>query len=193
MLVILPDGTTNYAFGRSDFDRINNVEGLDLDPAPQGTLTIKVIGYNMPSGPQPYALVIRTSVTSSLRKGNRPRPGERRDRRFAERPAIVGQRRAAPRISMCISERTHLRAQASSWARRTRPGSIPAAWIIGKTYYWRIDAINPGGTVTGDVWSFTTEAPVIFSEGFENGGAIPAGWTQTYTFGARDWVFISGG
>jgi len=26
------------------------------------------------------------------------------------------------------------------------------------TYYWRIDEVNPVGTTTGDVWSFTTEA-----------------------------------
>jgi hypothetical protein len=24
------------------------------------------------------------------------------------------------------------------------------------TYYWRIDAVNPAGTTTGEVWSFTT-------------------------------------
>ena len=26
------------------------------------------------------------------------------------------------------------------------------------TYYWRIDEVNAGGTTTGVVWSFTTEA-----------------------------------
>ncbi|UCC98039.1 MAG: proprotein convertase P-domain-containing protein [Phycisphaerales bacterium] len=26
----------------------------------------------------------------------------------------------------------------------------------GKTYYWRIDEFSPSGTITGDVWSFTT-------------------------------------
>ncbi len=26
------------------------------------------------------------------------------------------------------------------------------------TYYWRVDTKNPGGTTTGDVWSFTTKA-----------------------------------
>ena len=32
---------------------------------------------------------------------------------------------------------------------------LPAALDIDTTYYWRIDAVN-GGTITGDVWSFTT-------------------------------------
>jgi hypothetical protein len=30
---------------------------------------------------------------------------------------------------------------------------------FGTTYYWRIDEINAYGTTTGNVWSFTTEAP----------------------------------
>lgn len=29
----------------------------------------------------------------------------------------------------------------------------------GQTYYWRIDEVTPGGTVTGDVWSFSTPPP----------------------------------
>jgi hypothetical protein len=31
-------------------------------------------------------------------------------------------------------------------------------------YYWRIDEINAGGTVTGDVWTFTTEGPDAYIE-----------------------------
>ena len=31
------------------------------------------------------------------------------------------------------------------------PGTLPE----GVTHYWRIDAVNDGGTTTGDVWSFT--------------------------------------
>jgi hypothetical protein len=32
----------------------------------------------------------------------------------------------------------------------------------GTTYYWRIDSVNPYGTTTGDVWSFTT-APLTLA------------------------------
>ena len=32
-----------------------------------------------------------------------------------------------------------------------------ATMDAGKTYYWRIDEKNTGGTTTGDVWSFVTE------------------------------------
>ncbi|MBL7214660.1 MAG: DNRLRE domain-containing protein [Phycisphaerae bacterium] len=34
----------------------------------------------------------------------------------------------------------------------------PGSLINGQTYFWRIDALAPGGTVTGDEWSFTVEA-----------------------------------
>jgi glycerophosphoryl diester phosphodiesterase len=32
-------------------------------------------------------------------------------------------------------------------------------FAAGQTYYWRIDEVTSSGTVTGDVWSFTTPAP----------------------------------
>jgi len=34
----------------------------------------------------------------------------------------------------------------------------PATLANDTTYYWRIDEVGPGGTTTGNVWSFTTEA-----------------------------------
>lgn len=35
-------------------------------------------------------------------------------------------------------------------------------------------------------------AQTILEEGFENGGSIPAGWTQEYVSGTHDWVFQNG-
>jgi hypothetical protein len=39
-------------------DRVNNVEGIDIPAPATGTYTVTVSGYNVPSGPQPYALVV---------------------------------------------------------------------------------------------------------------------------------------
>ncbi len=40
--------------------------------------------------------------------------------------------------------------------------------LPGKQYYWRTDAVRDGDTVTGDIWSFTTEAdkvpPVVITK-----------------------------
>ncbi len=35
----------------------------------------------------------------------------------------------------------------------------PGTMVGCTTYYWRIDPVNDDGTTTGDVWSFTTQAP----------------------------------
>jgi len=37
----------------------------------------------------------------------------------------------------------------------------PGVLTVGKTYYWRIDAVTPSGTITGEEWNFTVEAAPI--------------------------------
>jgi hypothetical protein len=39
-------------------DRINNVENVYIQSASAGTWTVRVSGYNVPNGPQPFALVV---------------------------------------------------------------------------------------------------------------------------------------
>ncbi len=48
----------------TSFDRVNNVLGVTLNNPPLGTYTIKVSGYNVPYGPQPYALVVSGNIFS---------------------------------------------------------------------------------------------------------------------------------
>ena len=47
--------------------------------------------------------------------------------------------------------------------------SLPSL-TAGTTYYWRVDAVMSSGTVTGDIWSFTTAGACIWND---------AGWTTT--------------
>ena len=42
----------------TSYDRVNNVVGLSIDNPPVGIFTVLVSGYNVPNGPQPYALVV---------------------------------------------------------------------------------------------------------------------------------------
>ena len=68
LTVTAPDGTVYkgnvFAGGWSAVggaaDRLNNVENVYVFSAAAGTWTIDVSGYNVPSGPQPFALVIDT-------------------------------------------------------------------------------------------------------------------------------------
>jgi len=41
----------------------------------------------------------------------------------------------------------------------------PGTLAYFTTYYWRIDEVNADGTTTGDLWSFTTEAPPLVLPG----------------------------
>ncbi|GAH06270.1 unnamed protein product, partial [marine sediment metagenome] len=41
---------------------------------------------------------------------------------------------------------------------RTSPSYNPGSLANDTTYYWRIDEKNVGGTTTGDLWRFRTEA-----------------------------------
>lgn len=60
-----PGGTTYYpnralnsnGSASSTYDRVNNVEGIDIASPATGLYTITVSGYNVPHGPQPYALI----------------------------------------------------------------------------------------------------------------------------------------
>jgi hypothetical protein len=49
-------------------DRVNNVVGIDLDSPTTGVYTVAVVGYNVPQGPQPYALV----ASGAIRTGEAP-------------------------------------------------------------------------------------------------------------------------
>lgn len=59
LIVRTPDGEIVFGNGKASPDRLNNVEGIDFPLAEEGVHEIKVVGQNVPYGPQPYALVIR--------------------------------------------------------------------------------------------------------------------------------------
>lgn len=46
----------------ASFDRVNNLVGITLVNPDAGTYSIRVTGYNIPFGPQPYALVISGNI-----------------------------------------------------------------------------------------------------------------------------------
>lgn len=62
-----------------------------------------------------------------------------------------------------------------------RPGNLEA----GKTYFWRVNAVNDNGTTTGDVWSFNAVAGgVLFYTDFH---------TTPASFGESEWGTIISG
>jgi len=70
--------------------------------------------------------------------------------------------------------------QGNQTATTFEPGTLD----YDTTFYWRIDEVNAGGTTTGTVWSFTTEAePSEWTE--LTNDDFEAGW-GSYTAGGND-------
>ena len=70
LTVTAPDGTIyqgnafsgGWSMAGGSADRLNNVENVYVFAAAAGTWTITVSGYNVPQGPQPFALVVDANV-----------------------------------------------------------------------------------------------------------------------------------
>ncbi|MCE5323898.1 S8 family serine peptidase [bacterium] len=65
-LIITSPNDTVY----QDIDRLNNVEQIILDSPETGTYTVRVKGYNVPMGPQDYALVVSGGMPSTYISGS---------------------------------------------------------------------------------------------------------------------------
>jgi len=72
LTVVAPDGTTyrgnvfagGWTMPGGSADRVNNVENVYISAASAGTWTVTVSAFNVPFGPQPYALVVDGAATS---------------------------------------------------------------------------------------------------------------------------------
>jgi len=53
-----PDGTVYRGNGAASADRTNNVEGVVVNAPAPGAYTVRVSAFNVPLGPQRYALVV---------------------------------------------------------------------------------------------------------------------------------------
>ncbi len=61
----------------------------------------------------------------------------------------------------------------------------PGALAASKTYYWRIDEVGGSGTVTGDLWSFTTQSGKAYSPSPSSGASsVAVSTTLSWTAGA---------
>lgn len=73
--VIAPNGDVYHGNiqgkNPANFDHLNNVESVDIPASglTTGTLTVKVSAFNVPDGPQPYALAVRYGNIVPIRQG----------------------------------------------------------------------------------------------------------------------------
>lgn len=61
LTVTAPDGSVLHGNGG---DHVNNVEGVEVAAPIAGTYTVNVSGYNVPQGPQPFALIVSGEMGS---------------------------------------------------------------------------------------------------------------------------------
>jgi uncharacterized repeat protein (TIGR01451 family) len=84
LVVTGPGGATYYGNGVATGDRTNNVEGLVIDNPPAGEYSVQVRAFNVPMGPQPYALAVggpvadigQLTLTKTANPATTVRPGE---------------------------------------------------------------------------------------------------------------------
>ncbi|HUT28935.1 MAG TPA: Calx-beta domain-containing protein [Sedimentisphaerales bacterium] len=72
---------------------------------------------------------------------------------------------------------------------------MPAvALMLGQTYYWRIDAVNPGYSDSkGDVWSFSVVPFIVVDdmESYNTGGnMINDTWLDAYYYWVGAWLYL---
>lgn len=63
--VVAPNGTHYKGNGSAAGDRLNNSERVVIQNPPAGTYQLIVRGYNVPNGPQPFGLVVRSPYLST--------------------------------------------------------------------------------------------------------------------------------
>jgi len=69
---------------------------------------------------------------------------------------------------------------------QTTTSAALATLLNDTTYYWRVDAVSANNTITGYLWSFTTEQAaieptVLLDEGFEGGNFTDGGWLTSWS------------
>jgi hypothetical protein len=65
----------------------------------------------------------------------------------------------------------------------------PGLLEFGETYQWRVDQLGPAGTVTGHVWTFTTDDGIIVEdfESYADDAEIASTWVHNVT--GYDYIF----
>ena len=94
----------------------------------------------------------------------------------------------------------------TNFSRQTPITQLAADWVEqaiditisglepNQTYHYRLVATNAEGQSVGTLMNFKTLAisDVLLFEDFENGGAIPPGWSQQSVTGSNNWQFTCG-
>ncbi len=73
------------------------------------------------------------------------------------------------------------------------PGSLSQQLTPNQTASQNLTIGNTGNAALTYTVSKPSGTATVLNESFENGGAIPTGWTQDYVNGSTAWTFVAGG
>ena len=193
LTVTSPDGTVYYPNHLNGPDRTNNVETVDISNPVSGTYTIKVKGYNVPYGPQPFAIAMHGGFGQAQNDTT---------------PPVISNINANPTHNTCEitwstdepassvvvygTSSSNLDKQKVSSGYTTSHSVTLTGLTPETTYYYRVKSADQSGNQSNsDVYSFTTSAepqmPTDFSDDMENGDSK---WTK-HPAGATPWAIVS--
>ena len=188
-----PDGTVHYPNHLDGADRTNNVETVDFQNPVSGTYTIKVKGYNIPYGPQPFAIAMHGGF------GTAPDDNT---------PPVISNVHSNPSYNSCeITWTTDENASSvvvyGTSSSNLDQQAVESGYVTSHsvtinnlspetTYYFRVKSADPSSNQSiSDVYSFTTtsepQMPTNFSDDMENGDGK---WTR-HPDGSTPWTIVS--
>ncbi len=193
LTVVAPDGTTYYPNHLNEPDRTNNVETIDIANPQSGNYTIKVKAYNVPYGPQPFAIAMHGGFGTT-------EPDHT--------PPAISNVQANPSYNSCEITWNTDEAASSVVIYGTSSSNLDQQAVASgyvsshtvsinnlspeTTYYFMVKSADQSGNEsTSEVYSFTTTAepqmPTDFNDDMENGDSK---WTK-HADGSTPWAIVS--
>ncbi len=193
LTVTAPSGAVYYPNHLNGADRTNNVETVDIPNPATGTYTITVKGYNVPYGPQPFALVMHGGFGTSEPDTTPPAISNVQANPSYDSATITWTTdESASSVVVYGTSSSNLDQQAVESGYVTSHSVTLTGLNAETTYYFRVkSADSSGNQSTSDVYSFTTTAepqmPTDFSDDMENGDG---NWTK-HPDGSTPWAIVS--
>ena len=196
-LTVEGPGGTFYPNRGSSADRTNNVETVDISSPVAGTYTVRVTGYNIPQGPQPFAVVVHGGFGTVDPDTDPPVISGVGATPSYDSATIVWTTDEAATSVVDYGTTTSLGTTETGSGYALSHSMELTGLDAETTYYYRVRSADASGnSSTGSTLSFTTtEEPVMptsFSDDMESGDSKwtkqPAGstpWSITSTSYAR--------
>ncbi|NOZ12625.1 MAG: S8 family serine peptidase, partial [Acidobacteria bacterium] len=191
LTVQTPSGTTLYPNHGTSADRVNNSETIDVPAPVSGTYIVRVTGYNVPQGPQPFALVAHATAAIAPYTDTTPPVISNISLCVASDQCVVTWDTDEPADSVVTYGTNNPPASTTSDAALVTGHSITLTGLTASTlYYFKVGSTDSASNASeSDIYTFTTNTTpansIPFSDDMESG---TGNWTTTLASGSTDWA-----